>query len=74
MKSLKTDSIYLGAPLLLFRAPIKDFAYIQSKLEAKLSGWRSKCLSWASRRTLICSVAQTIPNYVMSTFSIPKKV
>ena len=38
MKSLKKDSIYLGAPLLLSRAPVKDFEYIQSKLEAKLSG------------------------------------
>lgn len=74
MKSLKEDAIYLGASLLLSRAPTKDFSYLQSKLDAKLTEWRSKCLSWAGRRTLICSVAQTIPNYTMSTFSIPKKV
>lgn len=74
MKSLKKDTIYLGAPLLLSRAPAKDFFYLQSKLEAKLTGWRTKCLLWAGRRTLICSVAQSIPNYSMSTFNIPKKV
>ena len=74
MKSLKKDTTYLGAPLLLSRAPARDFSYLQSKLEAKLTGWRTKCLSWAGRRTLICSVAQSIPNYSMSTFSIPKKV
>ena len=43
-------------------------------LEAKLTGWRTKCLSWAGRRTLKCSVAQSILNYNMSTFNIPKKV
>ena len=74
MKSLKKDTTYLGAPLLLSRAPARDFSYLQSKLEAKLTGWRTKCLSWAGRRTLICSVAQSIPNYSMSTFNIPKKM
>ena len=33
-----------------------------------------KCLSWAERRTLICSVTQSILNYSLSTFNIPKKV
>ena len=74
MRSIKKDTTYLGAPLLLSRAPARDFSYLHSKLEAKLTGWRTKCLSWAGRRTLICSVAQSIPNYSMSTFSIPKKV
>lgn len=74
MRSLKKDTTYLGAPLLLSRAPAKDFFYLQSKLEAKLTGWRTKCLSWAGRRTLICLVAQSIPNYRMSTFNVPKKV
>lgn len=71
VKTLKKDAVYLGAPLFLSRSPSKDFVYLQSKLETKLSGWRSKCLSWAGRRTLITSVAQTLPNYTMSTFSVP---
>ena len=56
------------------RAPTKDFAYLQSKLEARLVGWRSKCLSWAGIRTLITSMTQTIPIYARSTFNIPNKV
>ena len=56
------------------RAPTKDFTYLQSKLEARLAGWRSKCLSWVRRRTLITLVTQTIPNYARSTFNIPNKV
>ncbi|KAK9990862.1 hypothetical protein SO802_025847 [Lithocarpus litseifolius] len=74
IKNLKKDAVYLGAPLLLSRAPTKDFAFLQDRLEAKLMGWRSKCLSWAGRKTLITSVAQSLPTYTMSTFNVPNKV
>ena len=48
MRSLKNDTTYLGAPLLLSRAPAKDFSYLQSKLEAKLTGLEDKMpiLGW----------------------------
>lgn len=60
--------------MLLSRAPSKDLAFLQDKLETKLSGWRSKCLSWEGRRTLINAVAQSIPTYAMSSFNISNKV
>lgn len=74
MKNIKKVVVYLGVPLLLFVSPCKDFTFLEDKLEVKLMGWRSKRLSWAGRRTLINSVEQTLPNYTMSTFSIPNKV
>ena len=74
VKNLKKDAVYLIAPMLLSRAPSKDFAFLQDKLETKLSGLRSKCLSWARRRTLINAVAQSILTYTMSSFNIPNKV
>ena len=74
MKILKKEAIYLGASLFLTRSPTKDFKFLLDKLETKLMGWRSKCLSWAGRSTLISSVAQAIPNYFMSSFNIPAKI
>lgn len=74
VKNIKKVVVYLGVPLLLFVSPCKDFTFLEDKLEVKLMGWRSKRLSWAGRRTLINSVEQTLPNYTMSTFSIPNKV
>ena len=56
------------------RALAKDFAFLEDKIEAKLSGWRSKCLSWARRRTLINSVVLSTPIYSMYSFSIPNNV
>lgn len=52
----------------------RDFKFLQDKLEARLNGWRSKCLSWAGRCTLIKSVAQALPTYTMSSFEVTKKV
>ena len=60
--------------MFMSRAPSKDFAFLEDKIEAKLSGWRSKCLSWVGRRTLINSVALSTPIYSMSSFFIPNKV
>lgn len=74
MKGLKPDADYLGAPLFLSKAPTKDFKYLQDRLDARLMGWRSKCLSWAGRSTLIKSIAQAMPTYVMSSFNIPTKI
>ena len=56
------------------KALIKDFKYLQGRLETRLRGWRSKSLSQANRCTLIKSVAQTIPTYSMTTFDIPTKI
>lgn len=74
LKNLKENVMYLGAPLILSRSLPLDFSYLCEKLEAKLMGWRSKCLSWVGRKTLISSVALSIPTYAMSSFNIPKKV
>uniref|UniRef100_A0A2N9H629 Reverse transcriptase domain-containing protein n=1 Tax=Fagus sylvatica TaxID=28930 RepID=A0A2N9H629_FAGSY len=74
MKSLKNDAMYLGSPMFTSSSSIKDFKYLQDKLESRLMGWRSKCLSWAGRCTMIKSVAQALPTYTMSTFEVPKKI
>ena len=74
MKCLAKDTRYLGAPLFFSHGNTKDFKYLQDRVEAKLIGWRSKCLSWAERCTLIKAVAQSIPTYAMSTFEVPTTV
>lgn len=74
MKKLKSDAIYLGAPLALSKSPTKDFQFLQNKLEIRLAGWRSKTLSWVGMRTLINSIAQTIPIYTMSSFKVPDSI
>ena len=58
MKKVPENARYLGASLFITRSRVKDFKYLQEKLESRLNGWRSKSLSWAGRCTLIKSVVQ----------------
>ena len=38
VKNLKKDVVYLGAPMFRSRAPVKDFAFLEEKIEAKHRG------------------------------------
>jgi ribonuclease HI len=63
---------YLGVPL-LGRAPKRnDFQYLVDQVEAKLSSWKAKQLSFAGRVTLAKSVLEAVPIYPMMTTKIPK--
>jgi hypothetical protein len=72
-KLLPKDSKYLGLPLFLSANKSKDLAFIKEKLEARVCGWKGKCLSWMGRATLIKPVAQATPIYGMSAFKFLKK-
>lgn len=73
MKTLSMEASYLGAPLFTTRNRHKDFKFLQDKLEARLMGWQSKCLSWAGHNTMIKAVAQASPIYTLSTFEVLAK-
>jgi hypothetical protein len=60
MKCLHKDTKYLDNPLFTSPKKTKDFNFLQEKLESRLKGWRIKCLSWASRSTMIKLVAQAL--------------
>lgn len=40
----------------------------------KLSGWKSKPLSYVGRQTLIKAVVSAVPSFVMHTFHLPKVI
>ncbi|KAL6228112.1 hypothetical protein ACLB2K_002066 [Fragaria x ananassa] len=44
----------------------------QEKIDKRARGWREKTLSIAGKEILIKAVLQSIPNYVMSCFELPK--
>ena len=61
-------------PLFLLDNTTRDFAYVKEKVDARLASWKSKSLSWVGRATLIKLVAQTILDYTMFTFLLPRKI
>ena len=74
MKKVQVNAHYLGSPLFHSSSRIKDFRFLQEKIEARLTGWRSKTLSWAGKATLIKSVAMAIPVYSFSSSNIPTTI
>ncbi|KAG5587194.1 hypothetical protein H5410_047628 [Solanum commersonii] len=47
---------------------------VVEKCEMKLARWKSQYLSRSGRLTLINSVLDSLPTYMMSVFPIPKRV
>jgi hypothetical protein len=65
---------YLGIPLFLHSSKKTSFMEIKDRIFAKITSWKARLLSQAARTTLVKSVANTIPTYVMSLFHLPKNL
>ena len=62
---------YLGIPSLLGRSKRKAFDYRKDHVWKKVNNWSTKKQSNAGKEILIKTVAQALPNYVMSVLLLP---
>jgi hypothetical protein len=74
MKKVQQNVKYLGSHLFNSSSRIKDFKFLQEKVESRLLGWRCKALSWARRATIIKSVALALPTYTFSSADVPMAI
>jgi hypothetical protein len=65
---------YLGLPTHEGRMKARKFSNITDRVVKKCSAWNERNLSSAGKDTLIKSVAQAIPVYVMSIFILPGQI
>ncbi|GLT63634.1 hypothetical protein SLA2020_361840 [Shorea laevis] len=65
---------YLGIPILAKRCSKVNCEFILERIRSKLSGWKTKFFSMASRATLVSSVFASIPNYCMQVMWLPSSV
>ena len=65
---------YLGMPLGAKSQSYEIWNNVVEKCEMKLARWKSQYLSRGGRLTLINSVLDSLPTYMMSVFPIPKSV
>ncbi|XP_042488561.1 uncharacterized protein LOC122068744 [Macadamia integrifolia] len=63
---------YLGVPLHSRSLRSHEFNELISKVEARLSSWKAKALSYAGRLTLIQSVITGMIAYWLNVFKLPK--
>ncbi|KAJ9564542.1 hypothetical protein OSB04_000508 [Centaurea solstitialis] len=64
---------YLGLPVGVSMKRVSHWEKVISKIKKKLSGWKSKWLSFGGRLTLVKSVLSCIPLYYFSLFRAPRK-
>ncbi|XP_055824355.1 uncharacterized protein LOC129892841 [Solanum dulcamara] len=57
---------YLGCPLYIGRQRIIYYTGMVSKVISKIRGWQNKILSFGGRATLVKSVLQSLPIYLLS--------
>ncbi|CAN1161423.1 Putative ribonuclease H protein At1g65750, partial [Linum perenne] len=69
--SLACHSKYLGVPTDWGRSRKETFSFLIQRMEKQGQAWKGKMLSQAGRETLIKSVIQAIPTYLMSVFFLP---
>ncbi|XP_058788236.1 uncharacterized protein LOC131662466 [Vicia villosa] len=65
---------YLGLPSLIGRSKKATFSFIKDRIWKRINSWRGRSLSRAGKETMIKSVLQAIPAYIMSIFLIPDGV
>lgn len=74
IKEMRQQAIYLENSLVFGKSMTKEFHHLKEKVQNRLQGWTANLLSKAGKATLIKSVAQAIPTYVMSYFLLPKSL
>ncbi|CAN1194203.1 Putative ribonuclease H protein At1g65750 [Linum perenne] len=67
-------SKYLGVPTEWGRSKKETFNFLIERMEKQGQAWKGLLLSHAGKTTLLKSVIQAIPTYIMSLFALPKKM
>ncbi|KAL4385934.1 hypothetical protein GQ457_09G015610 [Hibiscus cannabinus] len=64
--------IYLGAPLKVGKNKTNVFNYINEKVDKCIDRWTKRLLSFGGREIFLKSVAQALPQYIMSCYLLPR--
>lgn len=65
---------YFGVPSIQRRVNRSTYVDVLERVQNKLKDWKSKCLSTATRVTLVKAVTFAIPSYIMQSASLPKTI
>ncbi|KAL4282528.1 hypothetical protein GQ457_16G017950 [Hibiscus cannabinus] len=71
VQEVDDPGICLGVPLLIGKNKFAAFGRYRDKVHTRVSKWSNLLLSFSGREVLIKSVAQALPQYVMSCYLLP---
>lgn len=72
VESVARRTKYLGFPSSMTKNRKDIFSQICVKVSGVVARWKDQLISAAGKEILIKSIAQAIPNYIMSLFRLPK--
>jgi hypothetical protein len=65
---------YLGMPMYVGQSKNNTFNLISDNMWKRVQSWNDRPMSKAGKETMLKSVAQAIPTYIMSCFQIPENI
>ncbi|XP_043814104.1 uncharacterized protein LOC122724008 [Manihot esculenta] len=71
VQAVDNHGSYLGMPSIIGKDKKQIFQFVVEKLTKRIQGWKAKILSKAGKDVLLRTVAQAMPNYIMSLFLLP---
>lgn len=71
---VQTKAKYLWSPLVIGRSKAQVFRYIEKTTVKRISSWKNKFISTASKETLLKSVVMALPIYSKSCYKVSKQV
>lgn len=66
-------SVYLGVPPFFGCTRHSHFSHMMGSIRSRLAGWKTKCLSFAGRLTLVRHVLASIPPHIALVLPLPSK-
>lgn len=73
-KEADNSTTYLGLPNMMSKNKNVAMGYLKERLKDRVQGWEKKSLSRRGKEIMLKTVAQTLPNYAMSTFLFPQNL
>ncbi|KAL4296014.1 hypothetical protein GQ457_12G013680 [Hibiscus cannabinus] len=66
--------IYLGVPLRVDKNKTNTFGFLTERVDDRIKGWSKHLLSFGGREIFLKSVAQSLPQYIMSCYLLPRTI
>lgn len=73
---LKTEehSTYLGMLIVVGRRKTTVFDFVRKNVQNKIARWKGRFLSKVGKVVMLKTMAQAIPNYIISLFLLPQDI
>ena len=68
------NDTYLGMPTEVGKSPTSIFKFLPDRAWRCVHGWSDRPVSRAGKETLLKSIIQAIPTFIMSCFELPKAI